>query len=164
MSTIRNDVVNYVRELAEKHKDVLHSPAEQHFFRWLFQEVTHQQIESAHDPMVLLEPMDGRFTDNLGDDRRKRRTIAFVIAKRVTEYADWDEIDNTISECEAIGEQFIAKMINDRDTCVFLKWMDPNSVKIMDVGPLLNYTYGSRFEIEITTKANLHYDATKWNP
>lgn len=145
------------RELARQHKGIQHSEQHCRFLRILLSsDPIQKQLDlsefysSLRDKLdlgqgqaaMILENYQADYDDNRGDAYHKYHNSAFLIVKRV-EPGDYDARDQAIDDCEQIGEQLLATLI-EQLTDAGLQ-ITPADVMQEAVGPLASYFVGCRF-------------------
>ena len=148
------ELIAYFKTLATKHKSILHTETEKHFFRMEIDEVLEgiNRSDAAY-PMFVLEGYGFSFTDNRSDNLLKKRTGAFILIDHLQDISDHDRIHEIWDEMEQIATDILVKIKADkRDRLVpVVRDFDFESVDASlilneignDVGIRISYSLGS---------------------
>lgn len=153
--------ISYFENLARKHKSILHTDAQKHFYRLDIEEVLTGLRTPIKYPALILEMHEGRILNNASDNIRDLQTGAFMIVKQVSKKDDFKEEMSALEECLNIGYDIIARMWQDRHNRV-LNSFDIGTVNYSKVGPVFDNAYGYRFTFGLDDRLP-GYDSTKWN-
>jgi len=106
------------------------------------------------------------FSDNV--QKKKKAKVAYFKKTPSNKFAD---IDTTYQDCEAVIEDIISKIIQDkRGQDVSGTWtmvaVNISAFKTQPVEEIIGSSHfiGCELEMEFGDNTNLAYDATKWNP
>lgn len=157
-----DEYVSYLRGLAESHVDILHTPAEPHFFRINIEDAL-DRITALRSPMVILESFEGSFTGPNDDQLYDQLRCGFMILETVKQ-GDHAAQDLVLKRTRALMRDFISKMRNDKKcrTQPWLQHLKVNSVRYYKVGPLMVDKYGWLCEFSVDTPLNLSLNPAKW--
>lgn len=110
-------------------------------------------------PAMILEPMNGRYTDNRVDNPLNiiRGGFSIVIPAEPTDSA---AINAALDNSFAIGAMFIAKINSEQSYA--LPDFDPDKVEWEEVGPVLDACYGILFTFPTVRAASLEVDPNDW--
>ncbi len=165
MASKFSELITYFETLATKHKSILHSDEEKHFFRMEVDEVLAgiNRSDVAY-PLLVLEGYDFDFTDQRADNLFKNRNGAFILYDHVSDTTDFMAIAEKWDELEEIATDILVKIKADkRDNSVSViggfDFGNVQSSLIMNelgngVGVRVRYTIGSPISNDI--------DESKW--
>jgi len=162
-----SDYISFFEDLATKHKSILHSPTEKHFFRANIEEVITGLRSKIKFPAMVLESYEVRLIDYKSDNIYMAPVGAFSIIDKV-ERDNYDKENEAINTCMLIGIDIITAIREEyqnfrNNPNRKIKYFDPATVTGYKVGPLFENCFGYRFEFQIGNPLSLKYDASKWN-
>lgn len=140
--------VTYMREIAIKCKDILHTEDDKRFFhiRSIFEPdaILEKMRSLTGDVIMMVESPEGNLSDNNADNPFEIKRAAFILLKKLKP-SDVNH-ENIHDEVMQIAKKIIGKMRKDRrDNIIHHFKVDIDYSK---AGPFLNDRYGYRFEFE----------------
>ena len=160
-----SDLVTYFENLAKKHKAILHSEEERHFFRFEIDEVLAGINRSdVNYPMLILEGYSFDYTDNKSDNLLKNREGAFVLLDHVPDSTDFMAIHEIWDALEVIGDDILAKIRADKRNPLTpaVRNFGYDSVKAQLIMNEVGSSAGIRFSFTITSPASTDVNTSKW--
>lgn len=153
-----NDYYHYIEGLAARHSLVAHSPHKKHYFRGELEEFYMDLRNRVNFPAVVAESFELHWED-AGDF--KVRETSFIIAADYKESKNWDAIARAMALCERIGDEFLARMMQDSTDGNLCAAIEPVSAV-----PLLNEQHlyaGIRYTINVKTPFATEANPDMWN-
>lgn len=159
-----NDLVTYFKSLAERHVDIRHSATAKHFYRFDLDEVITGMCSNIKYPAFILEGYDFNYRESDSDNIRKKRSGAFIIIDRVKDQKNFDEIHEAWDKCEEIGNDFLMKMREDKESGLYPVLRDFNISEVEGIPfPVISLgQYGVRFSFSMESAVNNEVDESKW--
>lgn len=160
-----SDLIAYFENLAAKHKSILHSSAEKHFFRFEIDEVLSGiNRTDVNYPMLILEGYSYDFTDNKSDNLLKNRRGAFVLLDNVTDKTDFGEIHNIWDKLETIGDDILVKIKADKRNplTLVIRDFDFASVHSQLIMNEIANSVGIRYNFTLTSPISNDVDPLRW--
>ena len=160
-----SDLVTYFENLARRHKSILHTDQEKHFFRFEIEEVLAgiNRTDTVY-PLLVLEGYNFEYTDNKSDNILKNRNIAFILLDVVHDITDATEIHDVWNRMESIGDDILARLKADK--------RNPQTPVVRDFGfstvraiPIINEVgnnCGMRYTFSMSSPAPSDVDPEKW--
>lgn len=149
------DFTALMSSLASAHRDLRHRTDEKHFFRGEVEEFFRQFRSDVNFPCLILE---GSELDYSGSEYNvvKTRHGAFIVADTYALKDEYDTIQQKMSECERIGEEFVGKMLQlAEEGNAIVAGLDINSVSAVYMQNQTNRYAGCRFEFDIVQRGCL---------
>lgn len=106
-----NEFIAYIRSLCSAHVEIQHSDTQKHFI-----EIGSEQqlsAKSLHLPVVALDKLEITYKGQT-DNYRKDRFIQILFLDKVSDPANYGRIKEVNDAMEAIAEDFVNKMREDR--------------------------------------------------
>lgn len=160
-----SDLIAYFENLAEKHKSILHTSAEKHFFRFEIDEVLAGiNRTDVNFPMLILEGYSYDFTDNKSDNLLKNRQGAFILLDNVIDKTDFGEIHNIWDKLEAIGDDILVKIKSDKRNPLtpVVRDFDFEKVQSQLIMNEIGNSVGIRYNFTLTSPMSNDVDPMKW--
>ena len=159
------DLVAYFDKLCRQNVDIAHSDEEPHFFRYELDDVLTSLSNDVNYKAFILESYDSSFSDANADNLLKNRSTAFMIIDHVADKTDMDAIHRAWDECEAIGDEFIVKMMADKKSRKepIIRTFDVNEVEVHTLANDSKGYYGVRYAFAIGSSRTNEPDPEKWN-
>ena len=108
-----SDFINHIEQIAKDHKDIEHLKDDIcHFIRLDTDEMDNRIKQTVGFPVVCLDRYSAHLTGD-GGNISKRRGITIMILDYVSDPKDYDRIHNVWDDCEAIADDFVAKLYED---------------------------------------------------
>jgi hypothetical protein len=158
-----NDYVTYFKEIAIKHKQLLHTENSK-----VFHEVSMDLIAGDTSGMfaktcMLLETESGRIYGPNWSTMYDTPDFAFVIAKSC-KLDNRTEERQILDDCKRIGFQILAKIKKDYMAGhALMKLVDIGSFQYAKVYGFGDNHFGWRFTLTMKDNAALKYEAADWN-
>jgi len=172
------EVRDYIKTLAERHRTIEHTSKKRRFF-----ELGMEKIVTGNDLpdiprselFMVLEPLEyGHFGDDPDFQKRMHRG-AFIICQNTDEaLPDVQELREIFNSAQEVGDDMIKKMYQEAESANLdadsvikeaqaILNFDETQVEAMEVGPILNNCYGVRFTFSILDEVDLvNEDPDKW--
>jgi len=164
------------RQLAQRHKEIQHSPEQCRFVRIL---ISSDPIQKQLDlsefytslrtkldmregmAAMVLENYQADYSDNDGDFYAKFHHSAFLVLKRI-DVNDYDGRDDALDDCERIGEELMGALIERLQSAGL--HITPDDVMQEAIGPIGDVLVGARFHYVFRSTATqaLTYQPTKF--
>ena len=160
-----SDLITYFETLARKHKSILHTDDEKHFFRMEIDEVLAGiNRTDVNYPMLILEGYSFEFTDNNSDNLLKNREGYFVLLDHISDISDMDAIHQKWDELEEIGTDILIKIKADKRSrsVPVVQNFSFQSVNASLIRNQIGNDVGIRFGFTITSPTVNDVDLTKW--
>ena len=168
MSTIQeakyNQLKAYFENLSIQNLKVLHVPGrEMHFCRMELHEYLNAIPEKLNFPAVVMESWDFRMNDNRADQISKLRNCALLILQRVTDPNDFDAIDQAYETTEEIVDDFVSRMVDDRNlrNSPVIRDIDFNSIEGIRINPQPLH-FGIRITFSLTSLVDQSVNKDAW--
>ncbi len=142
------DITKYFKNIANIYLG--NSQTNKTFFRKGLDEFLNHIDIVCKTPVMLLERYDFRYTDNMGDNVLKDRTIAFIIMNNVADIDDYEALDTVFDECETIIDKIFNHLRKDA-TPPRHNIMKYSNFNNFDVTPIENQADGN-FGYFVTVK------------
>jgi len=163
LDALPSDVVNYIKTLCQKHKDIRHSDNSKMFYRDT-EEFTGNNRKNFS---VILIAHPGNYSD-VGDNPQ----IHYAFELRIVAKPEQDNTESRLAikdKCKNIAHQLIAKMYQDagyttdESTWQFIGF-NINSVSFQELDFLqFDGTWGGwSITVPISSPASLEIDESKW--
>ncbi len=149
-----NQLANYIEVLASKHIDIRHSEDEIHYLNATREKVT--ALDSVlHYPAVILNRGEGFGFSGVPSAVFKDKEWQLFFVEHVTDTSDYEQIEEKFSHCEAILEEFLNRILEDKrkpQLFPFLRTFDITGVTCYYVENSDNSLYGvmAVFDMETT--------------
>jgi hypothetical protein len=159
-----SDLVSYFEKLASEHKEIKHTSAKKHFYRFELDEVITALCSNINYPALILEAYDFNYGDSQSDNIMKHRSGAFILIDKVPDQGDYNRIHEVWDKMEQIGDDILVRMRADkasrnepavRDFNISASEGVPFSVKSLG-------QYGVRFTFTLKSAVNNEIDTTRW--
>lgn len=159
-----NEMVAYFENLARKHVSIKHSDFEKHFYRFELDEVLTGMCSDINYPAFILEAYNFNYSDSDSDNILKKREGAFILMDLVKDLKDYDKIHEVWDEMEAIGDDFLIKMREDKESGIVAVMND------FDIGSCQGIPFsvsklgqhGIRISFNMDSDVNVNSDNSKW--
>jgi hypothetical protein len=162
-----SDLITYFENLARKHKSILHTDADKHFFRMEIDEVLAgiNRTDVAY-PMLILEGYGFGFTDNRSDNLLKNRQGAFILLDHLSDTSDHDLIHQKWDELEEIATDVIVKIKSDKRNPLtpVVRNFDYDNINASLLLNEIGNDVGIRVTYTITSPVETEVNPNKWNP
>jgi len=137
---IFGDFDSYIENLCVKHKKILHSAKEPHYFRHGLDQILTGLTKDVNYPYVSREKSDYVYEDNGADSYTKNRSVALNFMHHTRDTTDDDEQQRLLDILETIIDDFISLMMVDKKDRkhAFLKYFDLNSVDCTNISSAMN--------------------------
>lgn len=164
------DLKTYWKKAAINNKAIAHVDDTSIHFICYSAEAALASLKDIEDPVLALELPEMRLSDALSDNVRLNSNGAVLILKGAAQ-GNSSEIEQVMLETEIIAFELLTKMMNDRRKAndvgftapeKYMKHLDLNKVRLVDVGPVFNSKYGWRVEFDFNGPVNLTLDESKW--
>lgn len=173
----QSEFKTYMKNLCEYHNELRHTDSECHYV-WVIQPKVQDPFSppslwlenfinmkrtKLRAPFVIVENYLWSYIDNNSDNRIKKITWAFTVFDKAKE-DDSAEINAALDKTERIGEDFLARMIEDFHIKLKTHNFRADDVVGEVVGPIDKVFWGNRFDCSaiFSNEANLTYDQSKW--
>ncbi len=160
-----SDLITYFETLAAKHKSILHTTEEKHFFRMEIDEVLAGiNRTDVKYPMLILEGYSFEFTDQQSDNLLKSREGFFVLLDHISDATDMDAIHTKWDELEEIGTDILVKIKADKRSRLVpvVQNFSFQSVNASLIRNQIGNDVGIRFSFTITSPTINDVDPDKW--
>ncbi len=160
--------IDYFKEVAEKHPDLLHTTKKPSFFRVSGITAIDEFLNGstyAKDIVLCAESSDdANYTLDDGDYLCEKPVYAFYILKKV-KTGDEDSRQQAKKAALRIAEDILSRIdYHYHEDMEGLKDFDWNSIMRYGIGPLGQNYYGIRFSFSLEEPTNLpDYDPDFWN-
>jgi hypothetical protein len=162
-----SDLITYFENLARKHKSILHTDTDKHFFRMEIDEVLAGINRSdVNYPMLILEGYGFGFTDNRSDNLLKNRQGAFILLDHLSDTSDHDLIHQKWDELEEIATDVIVKIKSDKRNPLtpVVRNFDYDNINASLLLNEIGNDVGIRVTYTITSPVETEVNPDKWNP
>lgn len=159
-----SELVEYFEKIAGEHKEILHSSAEKHFYRFELDEVLTGMCSEMNYPALILEGYTIDYSDSDSDNIQKRRGGGFILLDKVDDSKDFDAIHDLYDRLESIAEDILIRMRRDKQSRAVsvIRGFEISNVN----GALLSVEelgqHGLRFSFEIVSGVNSEMNERKW--
>ena len=150
MKNFLSDFSDYIKSLAISHVDIAHSDEAKHYFRGEVEEFFQNLRSAVCFPCVVLESCEVEYKNGAPSFQKVRNT-AFIVVADYDQLDDFSEIQNKLSLCEKIGEEFIGRIEDDN---IFR--IDMDSVVATYMQNQQQRYVGCRFAFSISEQACIH--------
>ena len=160
-----SDLITYFETLATRHKSILHTTEEKHFFRMEIDEVLAGINRSdVNYPMLILEGYSFEFTDQQSDNLLKNREGFFVLLDHISDGTDMDAIHQKWDELEEIGTDILVKIKADKRSreVPVVQNFSFQSVNASLIRNQIGNDVGIRFGYTITSPTPNDVDTERW--
>lgn len=165
-----SDYIDYFETAAINHKVIAHDPNNDHHSFYKLEDILNgMSLKNKHLCMVV-ENTETKLNDEKSDNIRKMKTGAVAILMPVAN----DDINGIVTAfdlTEEVAEDVASKILNDtrksrsvtKPTIPII--VEPNSISITPLGPMLDNCYGWKVSFTINSKFSngLQLDESKWN-
>jgi hypothetical protein len=162
-----SDLINYFENLARKHKSILHTDTDKHFFRMEIDEVLAgiNRTDVAY-PMLILEGYGFGFTDNRSDNLLKNRQGAFILLDHLSDISNHNLIHQKWDELEEIATDIIVKIKSDKRNPLtpVVRNFDYDNINASLLLNEIGNDVGIRVTYTITSPVETQVNTDKWNP
>jgi hypothetical protein len=162
-----SDLITYFETLARKHKSILHTDNEKHFFRMEIDEVLAgiNRTDVAY-PMLILEGYGFGFTDNRSDNLLKNRQGAFILLDHLSDISNHNLIHQKWDELEEIATDIIVKIKSDKRNPLtpVVRNFDYDNINASLLLNEIGNDVGIRVTYTITSPVETLVNKDKWNP
>jgi hypothetical protein len=159
------DLISYFENIARKHKDILHTDHEKHFFRMEIDEVLEgiNRSDVAY-PMLILEGYSFDFTDNKSDNLLKNRQGAFILLDNISDNSDHNTIHQKWDDLEEIATEILVKIKSDKKNPLtpVVRNFDFESVNVSLILNQIGNDVGVRITYTITSPITNDPNPEKW--
>lgn len=162
-----SDLISYFEGLARRHKSILHTDSEKHFFRFEIDEILAGiNNPDVHYPMLIMEGYMFDYTDNRSDNIQKNRRGAFVLLDHVNDMSDYAAVHQKWDALEIIGDQLLARMKTDKRNPLtpVVRSFDFASVEARLIMNELGSDAGIRYTFAISSAAPSDVNPDQWLP
>lgn len=166
MSAKFSELIAYFETLATKHKSILHSESEKHFFRMEIDEILAGiNRTDVQYPLLALEGYSFDFADNRSDNVFKNRRGFFTLVDHVSDIHDYNTINQKWDELEAIATDILVKIRTDKraGNIAVIRDFDFTSVDARLIMNEIGNDVGFRVSYVIASPIDTDIDQTKWN-
>lgn len=157
-----SEYVSYFENIARRHKQILHTDNEKHFYRMDIEEVITGLRTDINYKALVLENHEGIFYDKNSDNIYEMQSGAFLVLDNLNSPGDTNLQMQIMDECFSIGVDILSWIRKDRRSFL-LKALDINSFKYNKVGPIFDNAYGYRFPFKLDKPNGLKFEPAKWN-
>jgi hypothetical protein len=163
------DYETYWETAAKNHKEILHTTDEKRFIRFSVEEVL-TGLKSLKSPALVLEEPEYNVLDEVGDNVGLQLQGAVLILKKLSESANYIQIQTAKKEMFLIAYDMYTKLRNDRKmanmgdaTGPAAKLKNISNIRMIALGPVFDGWHGWRLEYTspVTTNPDLNED--NWN-
>lgn len=157
-----NDYIAYFKDIAIKHKQLLHTENSKVFHEVDMQLISGDTSGKFANTCLLVETESGRLTGPNWNTLYDNPDIAFVVAKscRVEDIAQERQI---LHDTKVIGFQIWAKIKKDyMASHPLMKLVDIGSLQYNKVYGFGDNHFGWRFTLSMKASEHLQYDADDW--
>lgn len=159
------EYVEFFRDIARTHPDLLHSDSAMHFGRLVITRdplmgSQHQINEFLHNngsklkyPCLLLVAFRGDYADNRSDNKRKRMDGSFILLDKVRE-GDHDGEEDVYNRMETLGEEIASICIDHFDDNPEQGIFDVNVMENEKIAKVANDKFGVKFYFGIDKSAD----------
>jgi hypothetical protein len=162
-----SDLITYFENLARKHKSILHTDTDKHFFRMEIDEVLAgiNRTDVAY-PMLILEGYGFGFTDNRSDNLLKNRQGAFILLDHLSDTSNHNLIHQKWDELEEIATDVIVKIKSDKRNPLtpVVRNFDYDNINASLLLNEIGNDVGIRVTYTITSPVETEVNPNKWNP
>ncbi len=146
------DLVTYFEQLARHHRDICHTDAEKHFFRFELEEMLTGMRSKINYPALVLEGYDFEFTDEKSDNVHKRLNCAFMILDKVSDKGDFDKVHERWDRLEEIGDEIMVRILSDKRSrkVPVLSYFSISTVQGAPLTDLQMVHYGHRYSFSLS--------------
>lgn len=160
-----SEYVEFFRDIARTHPDILHSETEMHFGRLVITRdplmgSQHQINEFLHNngsklkyPCMLLVAFRGDYADNRSDNKRKRLDGSFILLDKVRE-GDHDGEEAVYDRMESLGEEIATICIDHFEDHPEEGIFDINVMENEKIAKVANDKFGVKFYFGIDRSAD----------
>lgn len=153
------DIKNIFKSYCEKHKATDSINNKLRFCRSM-REFLKRSGEINRGSLII----DGVSGSNEGDyENTSANWVVNVIFLQAARGDSEDEIEACYDNIFNIANEYIARLIKDREDSDFIQFFVPSGVSWKQVDNIADGYYGWRFSIIINQPNTLAYDASKWN-
>ncbi|KAF0198403.1 MAG: hypothetical protein FD166_1456 [Bacteroidetes bacterium] len=157
-------LVDYFRKIAVKHRDIRHTDADKHFYRFEVDEVL-SGISGMNYPAMIMEGYRFSFADQKSDNPVKKREGAFILIDHVGDPGDYEKIHQVWDHMEEIGDDILARIKADKkDPASPVRDFDIESVNGQLVATELGNHYGIRYTFSVDCRFTWDVNPEKWMP
>ena len=159
------DLISYFKNIATKHKSILHTENTKHFFRMEIDEVLAGiNRTDVNYPLLILEGYSFAFTDNKSDNLLKNREGAFMILDHISDSSDYDAIHNKWEELEEIITEILLKIKADKRNPLtkVVRNFDFDSANAQLIRNEIGNDVGIRVSYTITSPISNEVNPYKW--
>ena len=141
-----SDYINYFEQIAIDFPEFGHTANDRHFYRHDMDEIF-TKINAAKGKLLALESFSGSLTGS-ADDVSNVIDGAFLVLKHAKP-SNLDDREAALTETHALGNQIVAKMINDLyNEDPLIAGLGVSSFDWGKVGPIFDNYYGWRFQFQ----------------
>jgi len=159
-----SQLVQYFERLASEHKKINHSPTQKHFFRFELDEIFTGLGNGINYPALIMEGYGFTLADQRSDNSYKKRECAFVLLQHVPDPGDYDLIHKVWDDLEEIGDDIIARMVNDkRKPGSPMRDFGIETVAASMLSTEFGNLYGIRYTFNIDSHFSRDINPDKWN-
>lgn len=162
-----SELITYFENIARKHKEILHTDEEKHFFRLEIDEVLAGiNRTDVNYPMLILEGYSFAFTDNLSDNLLKNREGAFILLDHVSDISDHNLIHEIWDELEEIATDILIKIKSDKRNHLtpVVRNFEFDSINASLILNEIGNDVGIRVTYTITSPVINDVNPDRWNP
>lgn len=163
--------ISYMRNLAERLKDIGHNNSSTHFYRMSgiasLEEVLAKMTHGQFPAIVVEDSLEGRLIDQDSDNVLDREYYVFYIFDRV-EFLNHDEREATKRKLRTISRKIKSRILRDQRTDFNLatnyglRNLERGSIGYRNVGPVGDNLIGLAVSFTILENPNLEYDPDDW--
>lgn len=162
----------FFREIARRHKEILHSPAEMHFARLILErdpfasssaqisEFIENVKSSLHSPAMLLAAYGAQYSDQRGDNIEKILSGRLIILEEV-ERNNYDAEEAALSKTERIGEEclgFADHYFSNHPEEGFFEWSGAASEKVSKITSRNFFGSAFDFSLKVSAHNSIYYN------
>ena len=163
--------ISYMRNVAEKLKDIGHSETETRFYRMSgiasLEEVLAKMTHGQFPAIVVEDSLEGRLLDQLSDNIMDREYYVFYIFDRV-EFLNHDAREATKRKLRTIARKVKSRMLRDRrtdcdkETSHGLRNLEVENITYRNVGPVGDNLIGLAVSFTILENPGLEFNPEDW--
>jgi hypothetical protein len=165
------DLKTYWENAAKNNLAIQHTESEKHFCVFTAEDAL-SSLKQLEDNVLVLELPNSTLSDANSDNIRYIPAAAVLILKSANQ-GNKDEVIQAYLDLEPVAIQLISKMLNDRKKAnndnisapeKYMKHLDLNRIRMVDVGPVFDDKYGWRIDFEFNSPINLDLNESEWLP
>lgn len=159
-----SDIVAFFEDLATRHKKIMHTPLQKHFFRHELNDIITNLPSGMHYPAMLLSENTFSLVDNNADNVAKMRDCSFMLLGFVSDPGSMTQAVQVFDEMEEIGDDMLTAIKRARHLPDSpMRNFKYNSVSVTPVflGKFPN-CIGLHYAFELETWFDTQYKPENW--